>query len=218
MQVSTCMTTPPRASRRRPPARQLLLTAAARVFARDGLEGATTRAIANAAGVNEVTLFRHFGTKEHLLEAVVGSAFGSESRAHAESGPRTPRSLKADLESFSSRYEALLMENLSLIRAMVGEIHRHGVCQHQALQGIFLPMREALTERIRRACKSGEARAGINPSVAADLFAGTIFSAVLRRATLKRSQGYTSAAYRKASIEVFHRGIAGAGAAHQAGN
>jgi hypothetical protein len=78
-------------------------------------------------------------------------------------------------------------------------------------------MREALTERIRRACKSGEARAGINPSVAADLFAGTIFSAVLRRATLKRSQGYTSAAYRKASIEVFHRGIAGAGAARQAG-
>ena len=76
MQVTTCMTTPPRASRRRPPARQLLLFAAARVFARDGLEGATTRAISREAGVNEVTLFRHFGTKEHLIEAVVGSAFG----------------------------------------------------------------------------------------------------------------------------------------------
>ena len=196
------MTTPPRASRRRPPARQLLLSAAARVFARDGLEGATTRAISREAGVNEVTLFRHFGTKEHLLEAVVGRAFGDRP---ASSQAAT---LKADLESFAARYEALLMENLELIRAMIGEIHRHAVCQNQALQGIFLPMREALTRRITGAIRTGEVRAGTNPQLAADLFAGTIFSAVLRRATLKRPQGYSAAEYRKASIDVFLRGLA----------
>ena len=94
------MNTPPRVPRRRPPARQLLLTAAARIFARDGLEGATTRAIANEAGVNEVTLFRQFGTKEHLLEAVVGKAFGKEEGAPAEAGHQAKRSLKADLELF----------------------------------------------------------------------------------------------------------------------
>ena len=211
MQVSTCMTPQPRATRRRPPARQLLLTAAARVFARDGLEGATTRAISREAGVNEVTLFRNFGTKEHLLEAVVGSAFGIALRA--PDGKATPalRSLKSDLEAFSRRYEALLMENLPLIRTMVGEIHRHAVCQHQALRGIFLPMREALTERLRTACRLGEARPDINPLVAADLFAGTIFSEVLRRETLKKSQGYSSAEYRKASVSIFLRGIAADG-------
>ena len=200
VQVSTCMIPLPRATRRRPPARQLLLTAAARVFARDGLEG-----------VNEVTLFRNFGTKEHLLEAVVGSAFGIALRA--PDGKATPalRSLKSDLEAFSRRYEALLMENLPLIRTMVGEIHRHAVCQHQALRGIFLPMREALTERLRTACRLGEARPDINPLVAADLFAGTIFSEVLRRETLKKSQGYSSAEYRKASVSIFLRGIAADG-------
>src|SRR5580698_7742553 len=115
MQASTCMSTPPRVARRRPPARQLLLSAAARVFARDGLEGATTRAISREAGVNEVTLFRQFGTKEHLLEAVVGSAFGPAGKAKA--GPATAAgSLRADLESFAKTYEALLVENLPLIR------------------------------------------------------------------------------------------------------
>ena len=182
------------------------------MFARDGLEGATTRAISREAGVNEVTLFRHFGTKEHLLEAVVGSAFGIAARARDGEAPPATQSLRTDLEAFSRKYEALLMENLPLIRTMVGEIHRHAVCQHQALRGIFLPMREALTERLRTACRLGEARQDTNPLVAADLFAGSIFSEVLRRETLKKQQGYSSAEYRKAGVDIFLRGIAADGA------
>src|ERR1019366_1179360 len=101
MQVSTYMATLPRVIRRRPPARQLLLSAAARVFARDGLDGATTKAISREAGVNEVTLFRHFGTKERLLEAVVGSAFGPGPAAVDRGLAEGRRSLRADLEAFS---------------------------------------------------------------------------------------------------------------------
>jgi AcrR family transcriptional regulator len=37
-----------------------ILLAATRVFARQGVSGATTREIARRARVNEVTLFRHF--------------------------------------------------------------------------------------------------------------------------------------------------------------
>jgi AcrR family transcriptional regulator len=199
------MKTPPR---RRPPARQLLLSAAARVFARDGLEGATTRNISREAGVNEVTLFRHFGTKEHLLEAVVGSTFGAKPRPPAEA-PAAGRSLRADLKSFAARYEELLVANLPLIRTMLGEIHRHAVCQHQALKGIFWPMRAALVKRIKVACKNGEARSGLDPAVAADLFAGTIFSSVLRRTTMRRRSEYSASAYREACVGVFLDGIAG---------
>ena len=60
------------AKKRSAPARQRLLAAATTVFGRDGLEGATTRAISREAGVNEVTLFRLFQSKENLLAAVVG--------------------------------------------------------------------------------------------------------------------------------------------------
>jgi AcrR family transcriptional regulator len=51
--------------------RERILEAAARVYARHGFRGATTRLIATEAGVNEVTLFRIFGSKSALLEAVL---------------------------------------------------------------------------------------------------------------------------------------------------
>jgi AcrR family transcriptional regulator len=199
----------PRGSLRRPPTRQLLLTAAARVFARDGLEGATTRAISREAGVNEVTLFRHFGTKEHLIEAVVGSEFGRPKARSGEAHPAGGANLRADLTAFAMRYETLLVANLPLVRTMIGEIHRHAVCQHQALKGIFWPMRAALVKRIGIACRNGEAKPGLNPSVAADLFAGTIFSSVLRRTTRKGQHDYSASEYRQACVDVFLQGVAG---------
>ena len=51
--------------------RERILEAAARVYAKHGFRGATTRLIAAEAGVNEVTLFRTFGSKGALLEAVL---------------------------------------------------------------------------------------------------------------------------------------------------
>jgi AcrR family transcriptional regulator len=50
--------------------RDRILTAARDVIAKKGKRGATTREIAEVAGVNEATLFRHFGTKEALMIAV----------------------------------------------------------------------------------------------------------------------------------------------------
>ena len=51
--------------------RNRILEAAARVYAETGFRGTTTRRVANEAGVNEITLFRHFGTKEALIKAAL---------------------------------------------------------------------------------------------------------------------------------------------------
>jgi len=46
--------------------RQQILEVASGIFARKGYQGATTREIAEEAGVNEALLFRHFPSKESL--------------------------------------------------------------------------------------------------------------------------------------------------------
>lgn len=53
------------------PTRPRILDAAAQVFAREGFEGASTRALAEAAGVNIATLAYHFGDKAGLYEATI---------------------------------------------------------------------------------------------------------------------------------------------------
>ncbi|MBN2045610.1 MAG: TetR/AcrR family transcriptional regulator [Anaerolineales bacterium] len=51
--------------------RSRIMQAASQLFSEKGYAGTTTRAIADLACVNEVTLFRHFGTKEKLAKAVM---------------------------------------------------------------------------------------------------------------------------------------------------
>src|ERR1700730_16383273 len=51
--------------------RQPILKTAIRLFAQKGFRGTTTREIALAAGVNEVTIFRHFASKQDLYTAIL---------------------------------------------------------------------------------------------------------------------------------------------------
>ena len=53
-----------------------ILNAAREIFERNGTRGTTTREVADRAGVNEATLFRHFGSKAALLAAMREHACG----------------------------------------------------------------------------------------------------------------------------------------------
>ena len=77
-----------------------LLTAALQVLAERGLKGATTRAIAERAGVNEVTLFRRHGTKLALLRAAVLS----RTTVLAGRGVHYTGNLEADLIHLTREY------------------------------------------------------------------------------------------------------------------
>lgn len=52
--------------------KERLLGATMKLVSEKGYLGATTREIAQEAGVSEITLFRHFGSKEKLFEGMLG--------------------------------------------------------------------------------------------------------------------------------------------------
>lgn len=54
--------------------RQQIIAVATELFASKGFRGATTRSIAEAAGVSEAIIFRHFATKEDLYDAIITSS------------------------------------------------------------------------------------------------------------------------------------------------
>jgi AcrR family transcriptional regulator len=80
------------------------LTQTARVeFAQRGLRGATTKRIAGAAGLSEVTLFRHFATKKYLFTAVL-AGYSSFSVFNERLAERLTWDLETDLKMIGSMF------------------------------------------------------------------------------------------------------------------
>jgi AcrR family transcriptional regulator len=178
------------------------------VFARDGIAGSTTREIAREAGVNEVTLFRHFQTKERLIAAVIGQNFGQRAVAAQSPAPTDTGDLRTDLAQHARCYELLLQDNLPLIRTMIGEIHHHGDHERQVFKAIFRPLREALVACLKQAIAQGRVHPGADAEMLADLFNGMIFTGVLRRTVSHVKPEYTAATHLDAVVDLIMRGAA----------
>jgi AcrR family transcriptional regulator len=73
-----------------------LLKAAAAVFAQHGSRGSTTRRIAEAAGVNEVTLFRYFGSKDALLQEAIAHCSDGQAAITLPDDPIDPETELAE--------------------------------------------------------------------------------------------------------------------------
>src|SRR5687768_3038622 len=99
--------------------RERLLDAAARVYAETGYRGATTRRIAQEAGVNEITLFRHFGSKTTLILEAVRQA---NLRSDCVAVPETPGDPVAELRSWVRDELKHLTQMRSIIRTSLGEV------------------------------------------------------------------------------------------------
>ena len=78
--------------------RQALLAAGVQVFAERGYDAATTREVAQAAGVNEQLIQRYFGGKSGLLLAII-ERFGEEERQSC-SLPPPCAAVEAEIRGF----------------------------------------------------------------------------------------------------------------------
>lgn len=182
------------------------MKAAIEVFSTEGIVGATTREIARVAGVNEVTLFRHFQSKEQLLGAVAEhiTALKAEALAHQE---EWTQDLQRDLLHYAHLHDNMLEEHQALIRMFIGEAQRHPAEAVQVLQQYFLPLREKLIAYLQACVERGTVRAEIDLPLAVDQFTGMLLAGMLRRHTLLIERGYSRDRYVEACVDLFTRSI-----------
>jgi AcrR family transcriptional regulator len=155
--------------------RTRIMEAASRLFSEKGFAGTTTRSIAELAGVNEVTLFRHFGTKENLAKAIMDQFGGM--------------AIAGDLElRFSGDYQQdLTMIGHTMLKVMTerSDAMRMAICE----AGNFPEFREVVAENPRHLRRmlaryfEGQMQAGVvhpgHPEGLAQAFLGMFFSYVV---------------------------------------
>ena len=98
--------------------RQRILHAAARVYAQHGWRGATTRRIAVEAGVNEVTLFRQFGSKDALLDLMMHECARVEQDA---TFPQEPVDPEQELLDWVTVHHTALVGMRAIVRQMMSD-------------------------------------------------------------------------------------------------
>jgi len=99
--------------------RTRILRAALEAVAERGYRGATTRLIAQRAGVAELTLFRHFGSKKALVQAAL------QEFAPRLQIPAPSPNVEEDLKALAASYLATLGQEGELVLKLLPELVRH---------------------------------------------------------------------------------------------
>ncbi|MDF9841692.1 MULTISPECIES: TetR/AcrR family transcriptional regulator [unclassified Paenibacillus] len=97
-----------------------LLLAAIDLMASKGYKGVTTQEIAAAAGLSEKTLFRHFGSKQNLLEAAFDRFHYAEEMTRLFN-EKLVWDLETDLLLISRTYHEIMNRNRKMIMISVKE-------------------------------------------------------------------------------------------------
>lgn len=149
---------------------QRILDAAVRVVEHEGLRGATTRRIAEEAGVNEVTLFRRFGSKEQLLLEAM--------RRRANEGPTLPESPAdptAELRAWCVRQADALWAARGFVRSALLDLQQHPTlcaAAHDHPQRV----RAQLADYFDRLRACGKASGAWDADAIARMLLGALFS------------------------------------------
>jgi AcrR family transcriptional regulator len=153
-----------------------LLEAALQVYAESGYHGATTRRIAATAGVNEITLFRHFGSKDALLREALA-------RCHAEgivALPEDPQDPLQELTDWSRSHLLHLHQRAALIRTCLGEFAER---PELVTPEISCPVQAtlALADYLERLKERGLAVESVDSRAAASMLLGALFADAIGR-------------------------------------
>jgi AcrR family transcriptional regulator len=151
-----------------------IMEAAKELFARQGLEGTTTRQIAQRARVNEAIIFRHFPSKEDLYWAIIDHQ--CEEGGWQQALRRRLTSGGSDREVFSGIAEEILLRRTrdsSLSRLLLFSALENQRRSQRFFQTHVVAYYELIAEYIRGRIEAGAFRA-VNPLLAARGFVGMV--------------------------------------------
>lgn len=187
--------------------RERLLRAALRVFEGSGPRGATTRRIAAEAGVNEITLFRHFGSKAALMSEALRLA--TEDRLASYPLPADPRDPAAELIEWCRQGMENLRRKGAMIRACMGCMAEEPEMAHRA-GAAPEAVAEELEEYLLRLRERGLAAPDFDHQAAAAMLMGALFTEVMGRDMMPERYAWTEAEAPERYVRVFLRAIGAA--------
>ena len=172
----------PRIRRSREEVAERIRTAAREVFTARGYAGATTKEIAQRAEASETLLFRYYGSKAALFDAVISAPFDNLMRdflaGHA--GPAAGATRAADSQTFVEAVYPLLERN----RDMLGIVVASGIGQAEGQPSGLTGLHDYFARSVQRLGEQYRAEGGaldLDPDVAVRLGFGMVAAAVLLR-------------------------------------
>lgn len=160
--------------------KERLIEAARAEFSERGIETATTRGIAERAGCNEVTLFRHFESKQRLLAAVVQDVSVEFSEVCECKGGYSGE-LREDLERFARVYDDSLQRCEGMARALIGEGRRRPTLCKELIGDVLEPFHRSIAACLDEAKAVGRVREDVDAMAFAEIFTSALMGGLLRR-------------------------------------
>jgi AcrR family transcriptional regulator len=189
-----------------------LIEAAYRTFAEAGFRGATTRRIAEAAGVNEVTLFRHYPTKDALIVAALRHiSERTVAMLSVRALPVQPRDVRTELTEYATIVLDGVLTSRQAHRTALGE-WGHNPALDQYLVLTTAHVYDEVHRYLVRAQTAGLLRASIDPLVGTQLVLGALLGDALMRDVMPDYFPLTPVATVTAYLDVLLAGLAPAAA------
>ena len=154
--------------------REKILAAGLKLFSMKGYLGATTREIAQKAGVAELTLFRHFTSKEKLLEEVM-SEYSFLPALKGLLPQLKEMTYEEALSLLAGSFLKRLNERRHLVRIMQREIHLYPAKAREVYQKFMGEIVKTLASYFKE-LQDRKVLRKFNPEIGARAFLGMFFS------------------------------------------
>lgn len=207
----------PKSRRAEGDTRAAILTAARSVFAKRGLDGASIRDVADAAGVNTAMIYYHFKDKADLYRSVIADSLAAMTSIWDDEIFRSTASVKEKIGKYVEGYIRFHQSNEDIRRIMAMEFAVSGGNMTWICEKFFADNFRRLVGLFREGMKRGELRS-FDPFIAAASLIGIIVHNFIMKPVSEyvsgRKRGFSPRKLGEFVTELFFSGLVMRGVHH----